>query len=216
MRAIKFGATAAAPVAFFAISASSAGAAVSEVTLCKSAKTVCPAGSVYKSGTVIKGQIGTFEMLGSLMVVCKPTLSATSGESSEGGKALAITITELSFAGCTGCKVVTATGLPYKATLKYVAGGTGNGELTTPMSFQLKECAFGASCVYQSGAASFQVLGGEPAELAIEEGELGGEFTRVEGSAFVCSSPLTFGAGLGLKTAPIAEPSPLFVAPERE
>lgn len=215
MRAIKFGTTAAALAAFLVISVSSAGAAVSEVTLCKSSKTVCPTGSAYKEGTVIKGQIGTFEMLGSLMVLCKPTLSATIGKPSEGGKALGITIKEFSFTGCTGCKVVTATGLPYSATLKYI-GGTGNGELTTPMSFQLKECALGSSCVYQSGGASFQVLGGEPAELAIAEGELGGEFTRVEGSPIVCGSPLTFGAGLGLKTAQISEPSPLFVAPERE
>ena len=138
-------------VAVAFVGASSASATV----LCKENKSPC--GSAWPEETTIVAESSKAVLSGSLSVTCtsRVVVLAEKNDASE----ILGSITELTWANCTGCTKVTTTQLP-TVTLQPIGSGNGTLLTTSQTTVSLEGCPLGAHCTAKVNDASLAFSGG--------------------------------------------------------
>jgi hypothetical protein len=138
-------------------------------------------GIAYESGTVLEGTATNVELIATMTNECE--MSTAKGELTEGpteaGQPLNGLLTSLTFSGCT-CPTE-ALNTSYSIALSWTKGA--DGKLTLKSSGKgnpaIKSVCSGVTCVYGASSVTFEVFGGNPAEIGVNV-----EVAKIEGSFF--------------------------------
>jgi len=136
---------------------------------------------------------------GTLSEKCEKSELTTESESTESGKANPnVSITALTFTGCSPCTKIAISGLPAKMTL--AATSEGNGTLTgsSEVVATASGCPFGVTCVYSTAKAGLEFDGSEKetttAKIIAKEVAL----SYVSGTKLFCGASVSWSGSYGL------------------
>jgi hypothetical protein len=193
-----------AAIASMAVIGAGPALANTETALCKVKELVCPAGSQYGAGTVIKGTLksGTKAILtGSLKVECEESNVGIELKGASLGPTVLGKFTELKFNKCTTCpKVTSLLNLFGEAHIKNVLNLKGLLTVLTP-TVHLEECFGSVTCTVSASAVELDVdTSVEPATVKAINEKL-----SVSGG-FLCGSSGTWNAEYLLTS-----PKPIYI-----
>lgn len=184
-------------LAVSALALASAGPASAEV-LCKEGPVMelCPAGKAYGLETVFTGHTGGARFVNAFITAeCESDIAGDPTENAGAGNGLKGNITELDFAGCTGCESLTAEGLPYKfhllagpSTITLNQGGGGG----VPR-IKFVNCT-GITCIYGAAAIvlKFKSSTNAATPARIEVGTEAPVLQKQAGSNAACPATITW------------------------
>jgi hypothetical protein len=200
-------------VALFA--ALTAAGSASAATLCKVRAVSCPPAERYPAETAIKAQLRpkvVAEFRTNIANISCTSSKIEGKTTAASGSPLPLQISEVSFGGCNGeglgsCTFTTEH-LPFAGSIS-ASSTLGNGTFTlsgggSGAPYFHMACGGGVQCIFASPALSAAVVGGNPANLTINQ-----SLERIQNPGYTCPSTVSLMAEWEVTT-----PKPLFVSSE--